>query len=226
MREFRIRKGPLSDLFLPSGEPNPRLLIERGCWYLTSDTAELFVGIPDGDGAKLRRINDINDIIASYAKAEVVEAAITAVNSELSTKANIADVYSIVQADSKFVTTDQVRTIVDAVVAEVSNQDTIEGIVNLVEYVNTNASDITALLTDVGTAKAAIEDNKIAIEKIAGQITITNSIISQLIQPKESEEISVSDDGILGIKEVSISKLSQAKDEILILQSGDADDVV
>ena len=64
MTEFRIRRGPASDLFedISLGalerKINPNLRIEVGCWYLTSDTAELFLGIKLEDGSKnLKRIN-------------------------------------------------------------------------------------------------------------------------------------------------------------------------
>lgn len=62
--EFKIRRGPASDLFddITVGalerRINPNLRIEVGCWYITSDTAELFLGIALQDGSKtLKRIN-------------------------------------------------------------------------------------------------------------------------------------------------------------------------
>jgi hypothetical protein len=62
--EFRVRRGPASDLFedITLGalkrKINPNLRIEVGCWYITSDTAELFLGVRLEDGSKnLKRIN-------------------------------------------------------------------------------------------------------------------------------------------------------------------------
>lgn len=62
---FKIRRGPAVDLFVdPSAsilerEINKNLVIEIGCWYITSDTAELFVGVYDEAAGRpdLKRIN-------------------------------------------------------------------------------------------------------------------------------------------------------------------------
>lgn len=56
MIDFKIKKGPSSYLFI-DGEINPRLLIEEGCWYLTEDTAELYVGAYEDGKLTLKRIN-------------------------------------------------------------------------------------------------------------------------------------------------------------------------
>ena len=59
MIDFKIRKGPSSDLFIAPGEVNPRLIIENGCWYLTEDTAELFIGVlSEENKLTLKRINE------------------------------------------------------------------------------------------------------------------------------------------------------------------------
>lgn len=62
--DFKVRRGLASELFVdPSAsvlkkEINPNLRVEVGCWYLTSDTAELFLGVTLDDGTKsLKRIN-------------------------------------------------------------------------------------------------------------------------------------------------------------------------
>ena len=62
MAEFKIRRGLSTSLF-PNGEINPKLIIEEGCWYLCTDTAELFLGVllTSGD-LTLKRINDENTL--------------------------------------------------------------------------------------------------------------------------------------------------------------------
>jgi hypothetical protein len=57
MAEFKIRRGLSTSLF-PNGKINPKLIIEEGCWYLCTDTAELFLGVllTSGD-LTLKRIN-------------------------------------------------------------------------------------------------------------------------------------------------------------------------
>lgn len=53
MTDFKIRRGLYADLFnIATGEL--RGTIEVGCWYLCTDSAELFLGMPDGT---LKRIN-------------------------------------------------------------------------------------------------------------------------------------------------------------------------
>ena len=44
MIDFRIRRGLYEDLFIEPGVPDPNVIIEKGSWYLCTDTAELFLG--------------------------------------------------------------------------------------------------------------------------------------------------------------------------------------
>lgn len=62
MTDFKIRRGLSSVLFPEHGVVNPRLVIEEGCWYLCTDTAELYLGTRDeNDELVLKRINDKED---------------------------------------------------------------------------------------------------------------------------------------------------------------------
>jgi hypothetical protein len=72
MTDFKIKRGLSSVLFSAPGVINKRLIIEDGCWYLCTDTAELFLGLTGTDGKlTLKRINEIvsgetsQDIIAA-----------------------------------------------------------------------------------------------------------------------------------------------------------------
>lgn len=44
MTDFNILHGLSTELFSSPGVVNPDLIIEEGCWYLCTDTAELFLG--------------------------------------------------------------------------------------------------------------------------------------------------------------------------------------
>jgi hypothetical protein len=76
-KNFKIKRGP-SDVL-----KNPLLIIEEGCWYLSTDTAELYVGIIENDTPVLKRIN--GDIIPEisfegYATEDFVREAIASIN--------------------------------------------------------------------------------------------------------------------------------------------------
>lgn len=58
MIDFKIRRGPSTTLFKSPGVVDPRLLIEEGCWYLCTDTAELYLGGYSSSGElTLKQIN-------------------------------------------------------------------------------------------------------------------------------------------------------------------------
>ena len=67
MTDFKIRRGLSTSLFdnVTEGKINPKLVIEDGCWYLCTDTAELYLGIVLADGSKsLKRINGDSTLAA------------------------------------------------------------------------------------------------------------------------------------------------------------------
>ena len=57
MVDFKIRRGLSTTLFSSPGIVNPRLVIEEGCWYLCTDTAELFLGVLEDNTLVLKKIN-------------------------------------------------------------------------------------------------------------------------------------------------------------------------
>jgi hypothetical protein len=76
MVDFKIRRGLSSTLFVEPGVVDPRLVIEEGCWYLCTDSAELYLGTRDElNELVLKKINardaandptldpDVDDII-------------------------------------------------------------------------------------------------------------------------------------------------------------------
>ena len=60
MIDFNIRRGPSTVLFSAPGVVNDNVVIEEGCWYLCTDTAELYLGVQVGDKLTLKKINGNN----------------------------------------------------------------------------------------------------------------------------------------------------------------------
>ena len=129
--------------------------------------------------------------------------------------------FAIAQAEAKFMTEAQVKSVMDKVVADVSDTDTIEGLVTLVEYVHDNAGDIAKLVSDVENNGKAIVKNAEDIAKNASDIVAINEAIAAIVQPKASEEVTVADNGTLGLGKVSTDKLVQGVDT-LVLNGGSA----
>ena len=153
--------------------------------------------------------------LAPYAKTADVNASIAAINTAMADKANAADVYTKEEAELAFMNQDEVDARINALIAAADPEDgkVITDIQNLVKYVDENAGEIAALLTTVGGHTTDIQKN-------AEDIADINDSIAALIQPKASAEISVANDGTLGIKEMNVNKLVQTEGDTLILNGG------
>lgn len=58
MTDLNIRQGLSTELFI-DGVVNPNIVIEEGCWYLCTDTAELYLGVLENTGnLALKQINN------------------------------------------------------------------------------------------------------------------------------------------------------------------------
>ena len=83
MFDFKIYRALSEELF-PNGELNSRLIIEEGCWYLCTDTAELFVGVNTDEGLTLKRVNDVDGHpVISEVKTKVENVLIPKVEEEI-----------------------------------------------------------------------------------------------------------------------------------------------
>ena len=57
MTDFKIRHGLYSALF-PDGQLSKNIILENGCWYICTDTADLFLASENADGVlTLKQIN-------------------------------------------------------------------------------------------------------------------------------------------------------------------------
>ena len=140
------------------------------------------------------------------------------VNAALDLKANAADVYTKTDADGKFMTETQVDNRINALIvgADPEGGKAITDIQNLVKYVDENAGEIAALITanDANTAKLA------GIETTVTDYLAT--ALAAIVQPKASAEVTVAEDGTLGIGEVNVNKLVQSEGDTFIIDGGRA----
>lgn len=134
------------------------------------------------------------------------------------TYAKIGDAYTKEEADLAFMTEGEVDDRINALIvgADPEGGKAITDIVNLVKYVDENASEIAALITanDANTAKlAGIESTVVAY---------VNDALTAIVQPKASAEITVATDGTLSIGTINVNKLVQTTGDELILNGGSA----
>lgn len=75
-KNFEIKRGPTEVLH------DPKLIVEEGCWYLSTDTAELFIGILVDGIPQLKPVNGslIETSLATYATKDFVAEAIASID--------------------------------------------------------------------------------------------------------------------------------------------------
>lgn len=163
------------------------------------------------------KVKEVSDAVGAIDLTPFAES--TDVNAALDLKANVADVYTKDAADAAFMTQDEVDARINALIAA-SDPDgdgnVIKDIQNLVEYVENNAGEIASLVTATNA-----NTNKLAgIESTV--VDYVTSQIAKVVTPKASAEVTVAEDGTLGIGEVSTDKLVQGS-KTLVLCGGDAE---
>ena len=153
--------------------------------------------------------------LAPYAKTEDVNAA-------LALKANAADVYTKTEADAAFMSEAEVDARINALIvaADPEGGKTITDIQNLVKYVDENAGEIASLVT-------ATEANTSKLVGINTTVTAyVDAKVASVVAPKASAEVTVAEDGTLGIGEVNVNKLVQTAGDVLILNGGTSSDTI
>lgn len=100
MLDFKIRRGPSEMMFTSPGVINPRFIIEEGCWYLCTDTAELFLGIEESDHSlSLKRINEVKAEVAD----KTIQAALEALRNEIQELENL-ELFQKIDSESELPT--------------------------------------------------------------------------------------------------------------------------
>lgn len=158
-----------------------------------------------------KAIDAIPDVdLDPYAKTADVTAA-------LALKADASVVYTKEEANAEFLNQDEVDARINALIvaADPEGGKTITDIQNLVKYVDENASEIAALITATGanTDKLAGIDTTV--------VAAINAAVASVVTPKASDEVTVAEDGTLGLGEVSTDKLVMGSDT-LVLDGGSA----
>ena len=187
MTDFKVFKAKSDELFL-NGEVNPRLIVEEGCWYLCTDTAELFVGVSSDTGLTLKRINDseLHQIPASTlalksdlesAKQEVIQTVTPEVN-EVKTKVETVLIPKV--EDEIVPTISEVKSITEELKAWVENKEFLQHI-DLDNYIT--QEKVTEIITEevVTVVDNKVEDRVIEViqEKVnTGEVTVVANSIS------------------------------------------------
>lgn len=163
--------------------------------------------------AKVKEVSDAVGAIDLTPFAKQAE-----VDSALALKANAADVYTKTVADAEFMTESEVDARINVLIvgADPEGGKTIENIQNLVKYVDENAGEIAVLVESVNKTSAKLNGIETTVtDYVAAQI-------AKVVVPKASDEISVAEDGTLGIKGMNVNKLVQTEGDTLILNGGAA----
>ncbi len=167
--------------------------------YSKAETDKLIAGITGGDGSSTEVLNQLNSYIDSNnSKIDKLESAIEA-------KVTSDEVYTILEeAGKQFMTSDSIAAVINNTNSQIADLS------GLVTYATTNAANIDALTDFVSKHDASIDKYDSAIEQF-------NALNTKLT--KETSELSLSENGF-EIKEVKLNKLTQAKDDDLIVLSG------
>ena len=119
----------------------------------------------DEDAASVYGLGGMVKIaVDGYTKSEAndkINEEITKLGLGSMSKKDAGDYYTKTEADEEFATPEEVIAEVNKALADVSNTDTITNITTLVEYVNNNAGDLTALIEEVYGSKEMTGDSRV-----------------------------------------------------------------
>lgn len=173
MVDFNIRRGLSTDLFI-GGQLNSNIELEEGCWYLCTDTAELFICVLDQNILKLKKINDATNI--DYDEP---------VNQE-ALEALIAEVNSIKENLTNFVTEQYVLDAIDAHEGIAKKEDVLEVKTTLESDVIPKVEKVEELEATLGELKTRVENlQDIDLENYATKDYVTEQISSVEIPEAE-----------------------------------------
>jgi hypothetical protein len=97
MTDFKIRSGLSTDLFI-NGDCKSGIIdgvvLENGCWYLCTNTAELFLCVQQADGLTLKRINEKTDLGVDSDGTNIDASVIIALRAEVANIKESLDFYA------------------------------------------------------------------------------------------------------------------------------------
>lgn len=246
--DFKIRCGPASDLFKDPAvsvfarEVNPNLRIEVGCWYLTSDTAELFLGVRLNNGAiTLKCINSENilGIVAGVEKelAKKLESGFIEHAPDGATEEVLVEGTALKIVVDAYTKAETVAKIEEKIADAIGSSDTGGVISKLNSYIATNDAAVAAIRATTDANQSKISDMVSTIAKLSGDVNTDGSIhniVANAIADipaatavraglvKASSEIAVAADGSMSISGISTDKLVQGSG-VLVLSGGCAE---
>lgn len=155
--------------------------------------------------------------IATLAVAETVNAAL-----ELKADKTTVDTVATDLAGEIARATAAEQKIADDLALLIENPtEALDSVKELITHVQANGTAVEGIITRLDGHDTAIANNKAAHEKNASDIVAINDAIAAIVQPKASTEVTVAEDGTLGLGEVSTDKLVQGVDT-LVLNGGNA----
>lgn len=93
--------------------------------------------------------------------------------------------------------------------------EALDSVKELIEHVKANGTAVEGIITRLDGHDTAIQANVDAIAAL-------DIAVKAIVQPKASEEVTVAEDGTLGLGKVNVNKLYQAEGDTLVINGGDA----
>lgn len=131
-----------------------------------------------------------------------------------------------------------VKDEINAFATEINDTETIDTFKELVDYVANHGGEAATMAADIAALQALVGEDSVASQidaavkidsvKVGGtlldiiekSVNIPIATTSALGVVKASDEITVAEDGTLGIGTIGFSKITQASDEVIVLDGG------
>lgn len=145
MIDFNILHGLSTELFSAPEVVNPDLIIEEGCWYLCTDTAELYLGVKNDTTGEfaLKKINHAEEAI-DPSVIELLNVEINKVKESLNDYAKKTDLPDV----SNFITEAEVEAKGYLTAQDINNKAEKEHTHTLAEITDYEAPDFTGYATE------------------------------------------------------------------------------
>ena len=178
--------------------------------YTKSDVDGFISTLTEGkaDKATTYTKDEVDGLLANLDQTEILNA-IAANTSAISTLVGEDEGQSV-----RAIAADEINTLINA--ADPEGGKVISDIANLVKYVEENAGEIASLVTATNANTAKLEGITTTV------VDYVTTAIGAIVMPKASDEITIAEDGTLGVGKVNVNKLVQTEGETLVLNGGNA----